>query len=151
ALGATSCDSPPRGELKQTGDLAVELYLPPQTPLVSIKYFVTQESINPITEVVAVTGTPTTTSALFAGLLVGKGYAIEVTAVAVHPARAGQATGHADIKAHRTTNLFLTLRCQAPPNGAAVVTATVVSSPQILFLSAAPLTTSVGGSVDLTA
>ena len=151
ALSVMSCGSTPRGELKQTGDLTVELYLPSQTPLISIRYLVTGDLIDPITDVVAVTGTPATSTVMFAGLLVAKGYTVDVTAVAVDTTLSCRASGHADIAAHRTTNLFLALHCQPPPTGAAVVTAKVVSCPQIQSLSAAPLTTSVGSSIDLSA
>jgi hypothetical protein len=153
AIEAGSCQSsqPDEGPAGETGDLAIELYLPSDVTLVSIGYRLSGNGITPIREEISINGAPTSTSALFARLPAGADYALDVSATCTDATITCRTSARAQVWPGKTTNLFIPLHCQGPANGAAVVTVNVVSCPEIRFLSAAPLTTSVGGSVDLAA
>jgi hypothetical protein len=150
SIEAGSCRAV-EGPGSDVGDLAVELYLPGDVTLVSVRYQLSGNGITPIIEEIAINGAPTSTSALFARLPTGPNYELDVSATSADVRISCRASARAEIWTGKTTNLFIPLHCQGPASGTAVVTASVISCPQIRFLSAAPLTTSVGGSVDLAA
>lgn len=141
--------SPPRPEA--TGDLEVQVFLPDKTVVASLTYRVSGNGIQPITEVVLISGSPTSTSALFVGLPLGACYAIDISATCVDATIGCQASATATVFGDMTTNLLVPLQCRGPANGNAVVTATITSCPHISYLAAAPVTTSVGGKIDLAA
>jgi hypothetical protein len=148
--GAVSagCSPPlPRG----TGNLEVEVFLPQVTIVQALTYRVSGNGIQPITEVVLISGSPTSTSALFVGLPVGPGYTIDISATCSDATISCQASAAATVFTDKTTDLLVPLLCRGPPNGNALVTANVVFCPQISYLAAAPVTTSVGGEIDLAA
>lgn len=141
--------SPPRPEA--IGNLEVQVFLPPTTVVQSLTYKVSGNGIQPITEVVLISGSPTSTSALFVGLPAGTGYAIEISATCADATIGCAAAAAAAVYAEKTTNLLVPLQCHGPPSGNALVTASIVTCPQVSYLAAAPVTTSVGGQVDLAA
>lgn len=141
--------SPPQQEA--TGDLEVQVFLPDKTVVTSLTYRVSGNGISPITEVVLISGAPTSTSALFVGLPLGAGYTIEISATCADATIGCQASATATVLGDKTTNLLVPLECRGPANGNALVTATITSCPHISYLAAAPVTTSVGGEVDLAA
>jgi hypothetical protein len=133
------------------GDLAIEVYLPQAVAVRSLTYQIEGNGIQPITEVALIQGAPTSASALFSGLPAGNGYAVEISAVGAESAIGCSASATTEVLAATTTNLFVPLQCRSPPNGNAAVTAMFASCSQISSFAVAPVVTSVGGTIGLTA
>jgi hypothetical protein len=127
------------------------VFLPQKTVIQLLSYGVTGNDFDPIADIVIVSGSPTSTSALFVGLPLGPGYEVTVSATSEDPAIKCAAKASATVYADKTTDLLVPLQCQGPPDGNAVVNATVGECPQISYLAAAPIKTSVGGTIELAA
>jgi hypothetical protein len=143
---AAGCSSPHEDN---PGDLAVEVFLPDGVALDAVTYRLTGNRIAPIVEVVPVRGMPTTTFVLFSGIPAGRGYQVAVTAISSDGLTNCAAVASADVRANHTTSLAMPLVCTTR-TGMVIVVATFHCS-LISSLVAAPMTTSVGGEIDLRA